>query len=97
MRNKAPDTRNKLDDNKGIKKHPKKKKSNKKTFGDIIKKDSTSVNSNSQKLTKGEIFKKANGFSKSTKRSLTKNGLNPFMMDILKAIRKERKLSLIHI
>jgi hypothetical protein len=89
MSKKAPDTRNRLDNNKGLNKShkPKKKGSlkelqNNKTKFKLEKKPS-----------KGELFIKAYGFSKSTKRAMQKNGLPVTSESIaeLRVIRKARK------
>ena len=87
MSKKAPDTRNKLDNNKGAKKkvHHKKKNSLKQFHN-----NKTKFNLE-KKPTKGEIFKQERGFSKSAKRSMQKLGL-PVSADSLPELKKARKL-----
>lgn len=90
MSKKTPDTRNKLDSNKGINKRTK-RKTNKK---------SSLKNSNTKKLklpkgpSKGSIFKKEHGFSKTAKRNMQKIGLLIIEenLKVLKENRKARKL-----
>lgn len=102
--NKAPDTRNKLDDNKGIKKEVKKKigipitEDTLKEFKQIIGGPKV-VFKECWKKTKGQIFKESNGFSKTTRRNLKAANLLDQWGKILeedplnkyKFIRKKRK------
>lgn len=92
MSKKTPDTRNRLDNNKGVKKtKPKKKGSLKKLQHNKTK---TKSKSNLEKKpTKGELFKQQHGFSKSTKRAMQKQGLPVAGESIaeLRVIRKARK------
>lgn len=89
MSKKAPDTRNRLDNNKGLNKKtkPKKKGSLKE-----LQQNKTKFKLE-KKPTKGEIFKQQHGFSKSTKRAMQKQGLPVSGESIaeLRVIRKARK------
>ena len=90
MSKKTPDTRNRLDNNKSIKKTKPKKKGSLKE----LRHNKTKSKSNLEKKpTKGELFKQQHGFSKSTKRAMQKQGLPVAGESIaeLKVIRKARK------
>lgn len=106
--NKAPDTRGKLDSQKGLNERKKPvlklkkdlvtKKTNRVTFGDLQKATEPSPLklSKEKKPTKGQLFKAQYGYSKSTKRNLKKNYLdiNAFSdaMNALRLIRKNRRV-----
>lgn len=79
--NKAPDTRNKLDSNVGIKKRKKKETkftmSEFKEVAPLVKLGVSPENSRRKpkKLTKGQEFKEKYGFSKSMARAMRRNGI----------------------
>lgn len=91
MSKKAPDTRNRLDNNKGIKKTKTKLK---KKDGSLKELQHNKTKFKLEKKpTKGELFKQQHGFSKSTKRAMQKQGLPVSDKSIaeLRVIRKARK------
>lgn len=89
MSKKAPDTRNRLDNNKGLNKKTKPKKK-----GSLreLQQQKTKFKLE-KKPTKGQLFKQQHGFSKSTKRAMQKQGLPVSGESIaeLRVIRKARK------
>ena len=91
MSKKAPDTRNRLDNNKGIKKTKTKLKKKDGSLKEL--QQNKSKFKLEKKPTKGEAFKKVHGFSKSTKRAMQKQGLPVSDKSIaeLRVIRKARK------
>ena len=95
MKSKAPDTRNKLDSNAGIKRQTIKKRTSNapRSVGDLVRIMAGDLKPLpvKNKETNGEIFKKANGYTKTRKRQLKKHGLTPFMMDQYKDLIKKRK------
>lgn len=89
MSKSAPDTRNRLDNNKGLKKKNKTKKK-----GSLRELQQNKAKFKLEKKpTKGELFKQQHGFSKSTKRAMQKQGLPVSGESIaeLRVIRKARK------
>lgn len=92
MSTKAPDTRNRIDNQRNV--TPRKKKTKivtKKDLVDVFLEDHTAKISKEKKPTKGELFKKANGYSKTMKRNLAKHDLSSNMIGNYKEIRKARK------
>lgn len=101
--NKAPDTRNRLDSNKGLNKRTitsKKKKSTYRASFQEFKEETKAINSpiklkGEKKPTKGQLFKKEKGYSKTMKRLLHKHhvsGENTLeKLNNYKKIRKARK------
>lgn len=93
MKTKAPDTRGKLDDNKGLKVKKKAKNQKKKSL-DQFKEDHLNVHKKSlvkltKKESKAQIFKKEHGYSLSTMRAMNRAGV--VTLDAYKPIRKARK------
>jgi hypothetical protein len=91
MSKNAPDTRNKLDNNKSNK--PKRKPTVIKLteIKRVIDQPGVVKLKAEKKPTKGQLFKKENGYSKTMKRNLKKADLSPNMIDIYKEKRKARK------
>ena len=85
MSKSAPDTRNKLDSNKGLKRQP--KKTNLKEIKEVL--DGSKLKF-TPKETKGMIFKRIMGYSKSTDRAMNRAGV--VTLEAYKEIRKARKL-----
>lgn len=98
MSKNAPDTRNKLDSNKNIKRdsHPKKIKrkpiSNPKELKKVFEGDVHATqyeDKKKEKRSKGQIFKSTNGYSKTMKRLMNKYAVTT--PDEYKPIRKKRQ------
>lgn len=101
--NKAPDTRNKLDSNKGLNKRTiTSKKKNKITYRasfQEFKEEAKAIDSpiklkGEKKPTKGQLFKKEKGYSKTMKRNLQKHsqlGKDLISLADYRQIRKTRK------
>lgn len=85
MSKKTPDTRNKLDNNKGSK--PRKKpKLEKKKLSDLGRTSKVKVE---KKVSKGQLFKAQHGYSKTMKRNMHKHGVTT--VEEYKVVRKKRK------
>jgi hypothetical protein len=92
MSKKAPDTRNKLDNNKNSKPKKIKKISHKDLKKETESEKSVLSLSAEKKPSKGEIFKKENGYSKTMKRNMRKSGASS-PKDYAVSVRKPRKLA----
>lgn len=98
MSKKAPDTRNRLDNNRNSKPKSKPQRFTQTELRENIKKVQEEVPLKikaEKKPSKGSMFKKANGFSKTQKRSLRKHDLvsqGLKGLEMLKEITKKRKL-----
>ena len=105
MAAKAPDTRNKLDDNKGLKKGPKKKpKAQKpqviklkavKELKQVIEGHEVTVTKYEQQETKAQSFKRTHGYSRSIQRAMNRLGVTSF--EAYKAHRNKTKKAAIKV
>lgn len=95
MSKKAPDTRNKLDNNKQSKKKTFPKNKEKRSLKDLSNKihsgDTISVKV-VKKESNGSVFKKTKGYSKTMKRNMHKNGVKT-LEEYAISVRKPRKLA----
>lgn len=92
MSKKAPDTRNKLDNNKNSKPKKIKKVSHKDLKKEMDSQKPVLSLSAKKKPTKGEIFKKEHGYSKTMKRNMRKSGTST-PKEYAVSVRKPRKLA----
>jgi hypothetical protein len=94
MKNKAPDTRNKLDTQRNIQQPRKKieiklkKPSNRVTLGDLQRKDAPLKLSKEKKKSKRQLFKELKGISKTQFQLLEKHGVS---LTEYKELRRKRK------
>lgn len=96
MSKKAPDTRNRLDNNRNSKPKSKTQKFTQKELKEELKTISLKIKVE-KKPSKGNLFKTLHGYSKTLKRNMNKHNLNPVVysdsINEYKGIRKKRKLS----